>query len=209
MHQTKHRYIDLSRLITDKMPVYPGDAPVCLENTVDIKTHGVANQHLSCGMHIGTHIDSPSHMIEGGKRLTDFPLDTFFAQAVLIDARGRSSIDVDLLEGKNLKPGQALLICTDWDGFYGRPHYFSSYPAITKEFAQCLIDAQISFIGMDTPSPDYHPYGIHKLLLSHDILIIENLINLKELAQLSAFEVIALPLKIEADGALARVVARI
>jgi len=86
--------------------------------------------------------------------------------------------------------------------------YFEEYPAFTEEFAQALVEAQVKMVGMDTPSPDYAPYPIHKLLLSNDILIIENLTNLDKLLNKQC-EIVALPINTETDGALARVIARV
>ena len=64
-------------------------------------------------------------------------------------------------------------------------------------------------VGMDTSSPDDPPFTVHKLLLAHDILIIENLANLSALVGVPRFDVIALPMKIDAEAAPARVIAQI
>lgn len=49
---------------------------------------------------------------------------------------------------------------------------------------------------------------VHKILLKNDILIIENLTNVEELEG-KEFKIHALPLKLQLDGAPARVVAEI
>jgi kynurenine formamidase len=49
---------------------------------------------------------------------------------------------------------------------------------------------------------------VHKILLAKPVLIIENLTHLEKLAGVDSFEVFALPMKLEADAAPARVVAR-
>lgn len=61
---------------------------------------------------------------------------------------------------------------------------------------------------MDTPSPDKYPFEIHSLLFRHKIPIIENLANLHLLRGMPRFEIIALPLNIDADSSIARVIAR-
>ena len=63
-------------------------------------------------------------------------------------------------------------------------------------------------VCMDSPSPDRHPFEIHKLLLENSILIAENLTNIEKLLHVRKFEVIALPLNILADSSPARIVAR-
>ncbi len=64
-------------------------------------------------------------------------------------------------------------------------------------------------VGIDFPSVDKAPYAVHSLLLSHDILIIENLTNLEQLQHYKNIELIALPLKIDAHGSPARVIAKV
>ncbi len=189
------------------MPVYPGDRPVEL---VPISQGGISNHVLSCSMHTGTHIDAPGHMIPGGKKLSDYPLSKFFAAGTFIDARGKTSISKELLDNVPLTEDSAVLIYTGFDTLFHTDDYFMHYPPLTDDFAQALVDARVSMVGTDTPSPDYSPFAIHKLLLSNDILILENL-TLAELApyEKNPFEVIALPLKIETDGALARIIARL
>ena len=59
------------------------------------------------------------------------------------------------------------------------------------------------------PSPDQYPFKVHHKLLENDILIIENLRNLKKLEGAKRFEVMAFPLNIRAEASLTRVVARI
>jgi len=62
---------------------------------------------------------------------------------------------------------------------------------------------------MDTPSPDGPPFPVHKALLSEHILIIENLTNLDKLLEVNRFRVLAVPLKLKADAAPARVIAEV
>ena len=63
-------------------------------------------------------------------------------------------------------------------------------------------------VGMDSASPDYPDFPIHKILLRNDILIIENLTNLHLLAG-QQFKIYALPLNLEIDGSPARVIAEL
>ena len=59
---------------------------------------------------------------------------------------------------------------------------------------------------MDTPAPDYPPYSFHIQLLKNGIFVLENLTNLESLVGIKSFEVIALPLKINAEASLTRAV---
>jgi kynurenine formamidase len=161
-------------------------------------------------------MDAPAHMIEGGKYLSDYPAEKFFGRGIIIDARGKESIDADLLTSPNpsfarrgIKPADIVLIITGWAEKFGKDEYYKKYPELTEAFAQKLVDFGVSIVGTDTPSPDRPPYNVHKILLSHDILIIENLTNLENLIGKINFEIIALPAKFQTEAAPCRVVAKI
>jgi len=201
------KIIDLTHLVTNGMPVFPGDNPPKLERGQD--EGNMVHYYLESGMHVGTHIDGPLHFVPGGKKLSEIEVSKFVARGNLIDARGKSEIDVDLLEGRNIKAGDCVLVHTDFDKKFGESSYYEDYPVLTEAFAQKLVELKINFIGLDTPSPDKAPYTIHPILLKEEILIIENMKGLDQLLGVDEFEVVALPGKFDAEAGLARVIARI
>jgi len=201
------KYLDLTRTITQDIQQWPCDPPLKLEQTV---SQGfIVDNILQTGMHLGTHIDAPGHMIMGGKTLLAYSPETFIGRGALIDARGKKEIDLDLLAQVSIQPRDILLILTDSDEKYGTPAYFQDYPAFTEAFAKKLIELNVKIVGMDSPSPDYMPFPIHTTLLSHDVLIIEMMTNLKSLLGVKAFEVIALPPKFDTAGSFVRALAKI
>ncbi len=203
------KYIDLTHTFNSNMPVFPGDPTAELVKVSDVAKDGVLHYDLKTGMHVGTHIDAPAHMLLGGKYLHEYPTEKFFGRGVIIDTRGKPSADVDLLEKADIKKGDIVLVYFDWATEFEEEGYYLNYPEISGAFAKKLADIGISIIGMDTPSPDRAPYPTHKILLSADILIIENLTNLGQLVGNQTFEVIALPAKFQAEAAPCRVVAKI
>lgn len=67
----------------------------------------------------------------------------------------------------------------------------------------------MKLVGVDMISFDHdEPYPIHKTLLDNDVLLIENLINLDQVAG-KRFRLFALPLRLELHAAPARVVAEL
>jgi kynurenine formamidase len=202
-------YIDLTHTFKSNMPVYPGDSFPELVKAASIEKDGVVDYQLKSGMHVGTHMDAPAHMLEAGKYLHEYPAEKFFGRGVLIDARGKMSTDADLLSGVGVKPGDIVLVMFGFSQKFNQPDYYKTHPELTEAFANKLVELGVSIVGMDIPSPDRAPYQVHKILLGQDILIIENLTNLEALIGKQNFEVIALPMKLQTEAAFCRVVAKI
>jgi kynurenine formamidase len=202
------KYIDLTHTFKEKMPVYPGDPESSLKQIAFVEKEGFNEFQVKTSMHVGTHMDAPFHMLADGKKLSDFTPERFFGKGWLIDARGKN-IDVNLLEGKKILKGDIVLIMTGFSEKFGDSEYYKSYPEMSKDFAAKIIELGVGMVGMDTPSPDYPPFPIHKLLMRNDVLIIENLTNLKSLIGQGDFTVTALPTKFESEAAPVRVVAQV
>src|SRR4030095_1332303 len=98
---------DVTVPITNSMPVWPGDPPVRLSAKSHLsrdKTHTVRLTAIEIGSHTGTHIDAPFHMINGGKRLEEFPLETLTGKVSVFEIAGVRSV------------GRADLERLDWSG---------------------------------------------------------------------------------------------
>ena len=126
----------------------------------------------------------------------------------LLDVRGQKTIEMqgdyeDLVQKEDI-----VLLYTGFDEKFGLSEYYTDHPLVSDDLAQFLISRSIKILGMDLPSPDKYPFNIHKKLFEQDILIMENLTNLNALQGLE-FEVMAFPLKIEAEASLIRAVAKI
>ncbi len=195
--------IDLTLSITDKIPVFPGDKLPTIEPAATIAKQGWNALRYSFGTHFATHIDAPYHMLQDGKKLTDFPPETFIGEAIVIDVRGQSIITHDL---DDVREGDFVFFHTGHIKNISRD-YFVGNPVISPATAQLLVDKKVRIVGLDSFTPDGAPYNEHKLFFRNDILIVENLVGL-ELLTKQRFEVIVAPLKIDnADGAPCRVFA--
>jgi|SRR5215217_2477570 len=198
--------IDLSVPINERTPVYPGDPLIEIRQGGTVGVDGYQDHVIRLGTHIGTHIDAPSHMIDGGKSLDQFPLSHFVGRGVHVPVDDEFTLL--RLEKADIRAGDIVLFETGMSTRYHEPDYFEDYPVITEEVAHYLVDKKIRIIGVDTCSPDKDPFAVHKILLSNDVLIIENLTNLNQLAG-KEFKVYALPLNVAMDGAPVRVAAEI
>lgn len=202
-------YIDLTHNFSAHMPVFPGDKAAAILQIAQVSKEGTCNHFLKTGMHVGTHMDAPGHMLEQGKLLYEYPVEKFFGRGVQVDVRGKQAADIDCLNGLNVARGDFVLLMFGWSDKFQNPEYYQNYPQVTEGLAKQLVKLGVSVLGMDTPSPDYAPYEIHKILLREGILIIENLTNLDALSAHPKFEIIALPVKLETEAAPCRVVAKI
>ncbi len=178
--------IDLTIEISEDTFVFPGDPKPEIKQIATINEQGWNEKRITFNSHFATHIDAPFHMIEEGKKLTDYSMDKFVGECVVVDIDNISGVD-------NINEGDIVLVCTN-----GK--------LLTKKFASKLIEKKIKIIGIDSASPDKEPFEIHKMLLKEDILIVENLVGLKDLVG-QRFKCFIMPLKIkDADGAPCRVV---
>jgi len=201
--------VDLTRTFVSNMPAYPGDDAVKLYQTRNISEDGYNNYRIESGMHTGTHLDGTLHMVDGTELISEISVDRFFGRGVLIDARGKSEINFKESFKQRISPDDIVLFLTGHGQMYGKEEYFKDYPALTETFADFLVNVGVNMVGFDTPSPDKSPFAIHKLLFRANILIIENLTNLEPLLGVKKFEVYVFPLKIQADSAPVRVIARV
>jgi kynurenine formamidase len=200
-------YVDLSVVINNKLPVYPGDPQVKVAEVAILADEGYNEHSLHIGTHAGTHIDAPFHMVHGGKTLDEFPVSKFVGRGRYIRAEG-GKFDLATLQAIDIKAGDVVLFHTGLSDNIADPAYFEESPEVPADIAEYLAQKKVSMVGLDMCSPDEEPYAIHKILLKEDVLIIENLVGLDKLAG-KEFKVFALPLKLAVDGAPARVIAEV
>jgi len=201
-------FIDLSWPITDLMPVYPGDEQPRLLKVNNLLQDGFNNFRLSTTMHTGTHIDGPMHLTHSEKFLNEILLEQCIGRGCILNAAGKKSVTLTTEYELAVQPQSIVLLYTTMSRLFGQKEYFTEYPTVSSELAQLFIEREVKMVCMDSPSPDHHPFEIHKMLLENNILIAENLTNIEKLFFVRKFEVIALPLNIYADSSPARIVAR-
>ena len=68
------KYLDLTHRIEQNMPVFPGDLPPEIREVTTLGKDIYSVQSISFNNHIGTHLDAPSHFIEGGMTVEQIPL---------------------------------------------------------------------------------------------------------------------------------------
>jgi kynurenine formamidase len=201
--------IDLTQIIEDSMPVYPGDIKTNLFQTKYLSANKYNDHRLDISMHAGTHIDSPMHLTESCEYISELPLESFIALGSVLDVRNQPIIQMKAEYNELIEENGIVLLYTGQDKLYGQTEYYEGHPVVNMDFCEFLLEKNIKMLGMDMPSPDNPPFQIHKVLLKNRVYILENLKNLDKLIGVEKFEVIAFPLKIRADAAMTRVVARV
>jgi len=183
---------------------------------------------LGFAVHGFTHIDAPRHMLPDGPTTSDFRLDDFVGEAAIVDLSGiaeNGAISAEMLAaaGEQVRSGDIVLLKTAWDERYplSQKEFWTRSPYLIREACEWLLAWQPAVVGFDFPQdypirgllggekPSMEEFVSHDVLLRRGIPMIEYLCNLGSIRQARA-QVCALPLKVlDADGAPARVVARV
>jgi len=158
---------DLTAPLEQGMPVYPGDPPLQIERTATHEVDGFQVTRICLGTHSGTHVEAPRHFFPQGKTLDGFPLRRFVGEGVIYDCRSSADDIVDdrlarLLRTHPLGPAGIALLWTDGT-------------SLTSCAAELLVKAGAGLVGIDAESIDEAPHPLHRYLLSHEVLIAENL----------------------------------
>ena len=194
---------DLTRTISQDMPVYPGDPQPKFDPHATIKDNNANITRITVGSHTGTHVDAPWHFLQEGSSIDIEPLDKFIGEAAIIDASGKNSITAEDFSGYDIRSNDIILIYT------GTGDRRTDFAYLDISAAEWMAEHKIKCIGIDTASVE--EYGkkdapVHKMLLARNVGIIENLVNLKQFAGSRKFFVcLPLPLK-GIDGSPARAV---
>jgi kynurenine formamidase len=202
---------DLSVPLTDQTPVFPGDPRLEITTASTIAETGCMLHSVKLGTHNGTHIDAPAHMIEGAATLGQIPVETFVGTGKLVEGFSVEALEALEAAGNGIAAGDIVLFHTGASERFDEEWYFTGYPVMPDEVADWLVAKGVKLVGLDTCSADnVEGFPIHKKLLGAGIPIIETLrITQDTLAALRGqqFDVYALPLKLDLDGAPARVIA--
>ncbi|GIU81522.1 MAG: cyclase family protein [Acidobacteria bacterium] len=203
---------DITVPIFDCVPIYEGDPAVKISTYASITEGSAANvTHLCFGTHTATHVDAPSHFIEGARKLHELELEKLIGKCRVIHLPEEVfSIQPEHLG--NLQGVERVIFKTRNSQFWNEPHFRRDFTHLSFQAAEKLIEAEIKLIGIDYLSIEKFGeknFPVHKLLLEKEIVILEGL----DLRKVSAgdYELICLPMKIispKGDGAPARAILR-
>lgn len=203
---------DVTVSISAELPVYPGDPAVEIHRTLSLESGDVANvSHLSCGSHIGTHVDPPAHFVRGGIALDELSLDVLIGVARVVDVGDIDVIDLPAVEELALDGVTRLLFKTRNSRLWNSPHEFEkAFVYLDTPAAEHLVKLGVQLVGIDYLSIEKFNFDeptTHLALLGKNVIVVEGL----DLSRVNPgdYELICLPIKIkDGDGGPARVVLR-
>lgn len=197
--------VDLTHPLKSNITVYPGTPAPAFTPISTIDKDGFAELSITMTTHTGTHMDAPSHILSRGRSLNQFPIDKFIGKGIVLDCSQTSSISLNFIQSKEaeIKQAAVILFYTGWQYKWNTPGYFDEFPTLTTEAVEWLLSFHLKALGFDVISVDKmadEALPNHHLLLSQEVLIIENMTNLDQLIG-KQFHLYCIPLNIEASDA--------
>ncbi len=219
--------IDLTMTITPSIRVYPGSPQPSFIPWSKFDRHGYDSEVMFMSTHTGTHVDAPNHFKPGSASIDMISSDRLVCNAIMIrvDKSANQLIEKQDLGNHQIRAGDAVVIATGWEKRSGSRNYMSENPGLSEQAARYLARKSVNAVAIDCPSIDRGADSMfiaHNILLSCDILVVENLCNLTRIAKTSSrrrtkssnqsssttFTLIISPLKLRgATGSPARVLA--
>lgn len=216
---TSKSWHDLSHVVHADMWRLPILPKPCVSKVFSMPANPMNVTKIEMVAHLGTHVDAPIHFVPDGPTISDIPLDRFYGQGLIIamPMKAHGEVSAEMLEGRgaDVRPGDILILRTDWWRHFGDELY-DNHPSLTPSAADWLVERRVKVLAIDFATPDLavhrrpkdFDFPVHRKLLSNGVLIAENLTNLDVLAD-QRVEVMLLPIAIEgSDGAPVRCVAR-
>ena len=205
------KLIDLSHEVEHGMITYKGlPAPIIcdfLSREASRKNYAEGTEfqigQIEMVANTGTYVDSPFHRFSDGIDLSQLPLESLAdLEGIVIHAQGETrAIPAAVFERQDLR-GRAVLVHTAWSRHWRTDRYFEGHPFLTREAAECLVEAGAAFVGIDTYNIDDTMDGTrpaHTILLGNQIPICEHMCGLELLPE-RGFRFHAAPVKVRAFG---------
>ena len=228
----RHVWTDLTHAFHPGQPHFPAFPDEERTQVFDVAADGFAvHRHTIVGQW-GTHVDPPSHFVDGARTLDDIGVDQMILPLVVLDISHRVASDPDAVptladldgwEERNgpVPTGSFVALRTDWwkrwpdaaamenrdaDGV-------SHAPGWSREVLERLVDAGVTAVGHEQTDTDAGSstsagdYGLELLWLQHDRWQIELMARLDEVPEAGALVVASWPKPLGGSGFPARVFA--
>lgn len=203
-------WIDLSLKLDENTLAFPGDEPLRIKSLKTLENDNYRLSYLSSTMHLGTHLDFKSHVLDEEDVLN---VNDFVGRANIIYINPKQGVirtkDIEMAYQYICHKEKMLLISTNRAHLVNTPLYFQ-YPKFENTFIDFLIKNQIKLLGSDLPSFEYlkgDTLKMHQDCLHRGVYLLENVMALNKLS--SHIELVVLPLPIKGiEASLVRPIAR-
>ena len=181
---------DLTMKITPSIRVFPGSPQPSFIPWSRFDVNGYDSEAMFMNTHTGTHVDAPCHFKPGLASIDMIPPDRLVCNATLIrvEKKANQLIEQQDLGDDQIIQGCAVVISTGWEKRSGNSNYMSENPGLSKQAARYLSRKKVNAVAIDSPSIDAgadtkEKFVAHNILLSSNILVVENLCNLDKIAR--------------------------
>jgi kynurenine formamidase len=211
---SKDSFYDLTHLIYEDMPVYPGEPQPEFSPLFTLEKDKVNVTRLTLGSHTGTHVDAPKHFISNAESIDKMHLEKFIGEAIILDMSkksiGEGITDLDIYK-EMVKVDDIILLYTSTSDSWNKDEEIrKNFTYLEPSAAKWIVDHKIKCVGIDSYSMEKYGFAeglTHKTLLSNGIGIIESLnSNLKKFVG-NRMLLVCLPLLLkDIDGSPSRAI---
>jgi arylformamidase len=199
---------DISWPISPNSTTYKNRNQYHLTQTKRLEYDGVEEHCVTMNVHMGTHVDAPSHMIEKGDPVGSISLEQLIGPSRVIDMTHiKNAISAQDLVGSSSLEGQIVLFKTSNSAIAYNAPFNPNFVFLDESAATMLTEMKvravgIDYLGIERNQPN-HP--THQTLMKARIPIIEGL--RLEHVPAGAYTCICLPIRLlESEAAPARTV---
>lgn len=177
---------DLSQPHYNGAPQFPKQPPNSVEYQQLAVIEDATVERVQFMTHSGSHVDAPFHYLPELPTISELPMSHFYGRCVALDLQGLEpghGINAD-----DLKKHEALiteevfvLLKTGWgDKRANTKEFLTSWPYMSGEGAQYLLDRKVKGMGIDGLSTGGYPdeeaeSAAHKLLLGANKLLLKDI----------------------------------
>jgi arylformamidase len=199
---------DVSVPLRADMPIYAGEAGPSLDfGRLLSKGDSATVSALSLGSHTGTHVDAPSHFLDGAPGVDSLPLDALVGPAYVAEFGGDTHITAADLDSMAIPADcQRVLFKTRNGRLWEDRNFHTDFIALAPDAAGALVERGMRLVGIDYLSIERFrasPHEVHETLLANGVVILEGL-DLRRVAP-GQYLLVCAPLNVVgAEGAPAR-----
>jgi len=204
---TPVKVYDVSVPLRADMPTYEGEPGPRLEFVKRLANGDPFTVSvLSLGSHTGTHVDAPSHFLDGAPGVDGLPPEALVGPAYVAEHGGESHITAANLDALGIPADcERLLFKTRNGRFWDDPQFQREFIALAPDRA--LAERGLRLVGIDYLSIErFRPqrHEVHETLLASGVVILEGL-DLRRVPAGEYFLACAPLNVVGAEGAPARV----